>query len=63
VKALLQAYGDGESVSEADKQYVAACLKAEVVFDVKEGLQPKAPVTRAEAAVILRLLLQKAKLI
>ena len=63
-QALLQAYGDAASVTEAEKENVASCLKAEVTFDLHGGnLLPKAPVTRAEAAVILRLLLQKAELI
>jgi phosphodiesterase/alkaline phosphatase D-like protein len=64
VQALLQAYGDGASVSDMGKESVAACLKAEVTFDLTGGnLLPEAPVKRAEAAVILRLLLQKAELI
>jgi hypothetical protein len=63
-QTLLQAYGDGASVSDTEKESVAACLKAEVTFDLTGGnLLPKAPVNRAEAAVILRLLLVKAGLI
>jgi hypothetical protein len=63
-QTLLQAYGDGASVSESEKDSVAACLKAEVTFDLQGGnLLPKALILRAEAAVILRQLLQKAELI
>jgi hypothetical protein len=61
---LLSACQDGSEVSETAKDSAAACLKAEVTFDLADGkLLPKQPVTRAEAAVILRLLLQKAGLI
>jgi hypothetical protein len=58
---LLSAYKEEENVPEAAKAAAAACLKAEVAFAPVNGqLMLTQPVTRAEAAVILKQLLQKA---
>ena len=63
-QTLLKSYKDGQNVSEAQVMNVAACLKAEITFALPGGdMKPQTPVTRAEAAAILRMLLIKANLI
>ncbi|RKP47897.1 hypothetical protein D7Z26_22040 [Cohnella endophytica] len=60
----LQAFKDGEQVSQWAKDAVSACLQAGIVSgrSAKE-LAPKANLTRAEVAVIVQHLLQKSNLI
>ncbi len=62
--ALLAAFSDDASVSSYAKAGIAACLKTGIVSGTIEGtLAPKDTVTRAEVAVMVQRLLQKAGLI
>ncbi|MDD4493694.1 MAG: cadherin-like beta sandwich domain-containing protein, partial [Eubacteriales bacterium] len=61
---LLAEFGDSEQSSAYTKKSIAACVKAGVVLGKKEKmLATKDYITRAEAAVIVRRLLQKSNLI
>ncbi len=61
---LLAAFKDGAKAAEYSKTGIAVCLKTELVKGKSNVLiAPKSNITRAEAAVIVRNLLQKSKLI
>ena len=63
-ESLLGAFADGAAVSAFAREGAAACLKTGVAHGRGGGtLAPKELVTRAEAAVMLRRLLQKSGLI
>ncbi len=64
IQKLLGAFKDGEKTAAYAKESIAACIKTGVVMG-KNGsmLAPKENITRAEVAVIVRKLLQKADLI
>ncbi|WP_051571913.1 fibronectin type III domain-containing protein [Ruminiclostridium cellobioparum] len=64
VQKLLGAYLDGERTAVYAKDGIAACIKAGVVQGRNGNiLDPKKNITRAEVAVIVRNMLQKAGLI
>jgi len=60
---LLEAFGDGSTVSGYAKVGVAACVEAGIIQGSERGLAPKQNITRAEVAVIVKRLLEKAALI
>ena len=63
-KALIADFGDVEQVSAYAEYSMAACIKTGIITIKNEKLiAPKENITRAEAAVIIRRLLQKSNLI
>ncbi len=64
MKELLVTYLDGEKIAGYAKDGIAACVKTGIVQGRKGNiLDPKKNITRAEVAVIVRNMLQKANLI
>ena len=61
---LLAGYSDRSAVAAYAVESVAACVKTGIVSGRSaDTLAPKAPITRAEAAVIVRQLLERSGLI
>ncbi|MEK5479556.1 S-layer homology domain-containing protein [Paenibacillus sp. FSL R5-0407] len=61
--AMLSKFADRASVSVWAKQAVASMVKSGLVGGSNAGLQPKSNMTRAESAVIIQRMLERAKLI
>jgi hypothetical protein len=63
-KQILDDFGDTVLASDWSKSSIASCIKTELVYGINGKLiAPMNNITRAEAAVIVRRLLQKSKLI
>ncbi|MEN6347870.1 MAG: S-layer homology domain-containing protein, partial [Syntrophomonas sp.] len=61
---LLMVFGDSEQAASWSKENIASCIKTEIISGRSEKvLAPVDNITRAEAAVMVRRLLQKSKLI
>lgn len=64
VDKLLATFGDSERIVDWARKAIASCIKEELVSGRNEKrIEPKHNITRAEVAVIVRLLLQKSNLI
>jgi hypothetical protein len=61
--ALIEAFGDAGTVSDWAADGVGICLNNNLVSGYAGNLNPKADITRAEAAVILENLLKVSGLI
>ena len=63
-RAILAGFGDASSAAGYAKTGIAACVKTGIIFGRnKTTLAPKENITRAEAAAIIRRLLQQSGLI
>ncbi len=60
---LLNMYKDSSKISNWAKKSAAACIKNGIVTGSNENINAEENITRAEAAALIRRLLQKAKLI
>ncbi|MBN2897308.1 MAG: S-layer homology domain-containing protein [Clostridia bacterium] len=64
VDEILEVYSDKNAISDYAKYDVAVCVKSELIMGRSEmSLAPKAYMTRAEMAVIIKKLLEKSHLI
>lgn len=64
VDTLISKYADGSSISDYAKNGIAACIKSDVVTGKSAStLAPKAAVTHAEVAVMIKNLLERSDLI
>lgn len=63
INSTISQFDDNGEISNWAKQYVAACVKEELVVGYNNKLMVKNNITRAETAVIVRRMLKKAKLI
>nr|WP_283094416.1 S-layer homology domain-containing protein [Paenibacillus sp. ATY16] len=62
-ESVLSMYADGKKVTVWAKKAVAAAVESGLVQGSKTGLNPTSEITRAESAVIVQRLLEKAELI
>ncbi len=64
IQQQLAAFKDFDEAADYAKEHIAACVKAGIVSGKGSGtIAPKAAITRAEVAAIVRRLLQKSALI